>query len=87
RRRMKKSGITKPELEAYLREILNSKNKSSLAFCSDDEGLKIDGVIASVLMNNDYRSLTTQRHTAMVPVYGPSVVVPQWWMVSPSYRE
>ncbi|HDS6977512.1 TPA: DUF1133 family protein, partial [Escherichia coli] len=52
-RRMKKSGITKPELEAYLREILNSKNKSSLAFCSDDEGLKIDGVIASVLMNND----------------------------------
>ena len=56
-RRMKKSGITKPELEAYLREILNSKNKSSLAFCSDDEGLKIDGVIASVLMNNDYRSL------------------------------
>lgn len=26
-RRMKKSGITKPELEAYLREILNSKTK------------------------------------------------------------
>lgn len=56
-RRMKKSGITKPELEAYLREILNGKNKSGLAFCSDEEGLKIDGVIASVLMNDDYRSL------------------------------
>lgn len=27
-RRMKKSGITKPELEAYLREILESKNKT-----------------------------------------------------------
>ena len=26
-RRMKKSGITKPELEAYLREILDSKTK------------------------------------------------------------
>ena len=56
-RRMKKSGITKPELEAYLREILNSKNKSGLAFCSDEEGLLVDGVIASVLMNDDYRSL------------------------------
>lgn len=51
------SGITKPELEAYLREILNSKNKSGLAFCSDEEGLLVDGVIASVLMNDDYRSL------------------------------
>lgn len=56
-RRMKKSGITKSELEAYLREILDSKNKSGLAFCSDEEGLKVDGVIASVLMNDDYRSL------------------------------
>jgi len=56
-RRMKKSGLTKPELEAFFKEILNSKNKSGLAFCSDDEGLKIDGVIASVLMNDDYRSL------------------------------
>lgn len=56
-RRMKKSGITKPELEAYLIEILGSKNKSGLAFCSDDEALKIDGVIASVLMNDEYRSL------------------------------
>lgn len=35
----------------------------------------------------DEKKVTTQRHTAMVPVYGPSVVVPQWWMVSPSYRE
>ncbi|MBT1712774.1 DUF1133 family protein [Enterobacter dykesii] len=56
-RRMKKSGITKPELEAYLREILHSKNKSGLAFCSDEEGLKVDSVIASVLMNDEYRGL------------------------------
>lgn len=56
-RRMKKSGITKPELEAYLREILDSKNKTGLAFCSDEEGLRIDGVIAAVLMNEEYRGL------------------------------
>lgn len=56
-RRMKKAGISKPELEAFFREILEGKNKSCLAFCSDDEGLKIDGVIASVLMNDDCRSL------------------------------
>lgn len=56
-RRMKKSGITKPELEAYLREILDSKNKTGLAFRSDEEGLMIDGVIAAVLMNEEYRGL------------------------------
>ena len=56
-RRMKKSGITKPELEAYLREIRDSKNKTGLAFCSDGEGLIIDGVIAAVLMNEEYRGL------------------------------
>ncbi|ENK7138903.1 DUF1133 family protein [Enterobacter roggenkampii] len=56
-RRMKKSGISKPELEAYLREILDSKNKTGLAFCSDEEGLIIDGVIAAVLMNEEYRGL------------------------------
>lgn len=56
-RRMKKAGISKPELEAFFKEILEGKNKSGLAFCSDDEGLKIDGVIAAVLMNDDNRSL------------------------------
>ncbi|KYJ76795.1 hypothetical protein AT292_25390 [Enterobacter cloacae] len=56
-RRMKKSGITKPELEAYLQEILDSKNKTGLAFCSDEEGLKIDGVIAAILMNEEYHGL------------------------------
>ena len=48
-RRMKKSGITKPELEAFLKDMLNGKHKSNLAFCSDEEALKIDGVIGSVL--------------------------------------
>lgn len=48
-RRMKKSGITKPELEAFFMEILNGKNKSSLAFCSDEEALIIDRTISIVL--------------------------------------
>jgi hypothetical protein len=48
-RRMKKSGITKPELEAFFMEILNGKNKSSLAFCSDEEALVIDRIISTVL--------------------------------------
>ncbi|WP_313448845.1 DUF1133 family protein [Pseudescherichia sp.] len=59
-RRMKKAGISKPELEVFLREMLNGKNKSGLAFCSDDEGLKIDGVISTVL--------TSQGHDGLVGV-------------------
>lgn len=56
-RRMKKAGISKPELEVFLREMLTSKNKSSLAFCSDDEGLKIDGVISAVLTSQGHDGL------------------------------
>lgn len=56
-RRMKKNGITKPELEAYFREILSGKNKSGLAFCTDDEGLKIDGVLGAVLVSAGHKAL------------------------------
>lgn len=56
-RRMKKTGITKPELEAYFREILSGKNKSGLAFCTDDEGLKIDGVLGAVLVTPGHKAL------------------------------
>ncbi|MBD3717182.1 DUF1133 family protein [Enterobacter hormaechei] len=57
-RRMKKSGITKPELEAYLREILDSKKQNwPRRSAPDEEGLMIDGVIAAVLMNEEYRGL------------------------------
>ncbi|ELM8829657.1 DUF1133 family protein [Escherichia coli] len=56
-RRMKKSGLTKPELEAFFREILDGKNKTGIAFCSDDEGVCIDGVIASVLISNGHNGL------------------------------
>ncbi|MDF3830949.1 DUF1133 family protein [Pseudocitrobacter sp. 2023EL-00150] len=56
-RRMKKSGLTKPELEAFFREILDGKNKTGIAFCSDDEGVCIDGVIAAVLISNGHNGL------------------------------
>lgn len=55
--RMKKTGITKPELEAYFREILSGKNKSGLAFCTDDEGLKIDGVLGAILVTPGHKAL------------------------------
>lgn len=56
-RRMKKSGITKPDLEAFFREILSGKNKSGLAFCTDDEGLKIDGVLGAVIVSPGHKAL------------------------------
>jgi hypothetical protein len=56
-RRMKKSGISKPELEAFFQEILNGKNKSGLALCTDDEGLKIDGVLGAVLVSPGHKAL------------------------------
>ncbi|ENG28011.1 DUF1133 family protein [Escherichia coli] len=48
-RRIKKSGIDKTELEAFLREMINSKQKSGLAYCTDAEALCIDRVISKVL--------------------------------------
>ncbi|MCV5792153.1 DUF1133 family protein, partial [Escherichia coli] len=48
-RRIKKSGIDKTELEAFLREMINSKQKSGLAYCTDAEALCIDRVISEVL--------------------------------------
>lgn len=56
-RRMKKSGLTKPELEAFFREIIDGKNKTGISFCSDDEGVCIDGVIAAVLISNGHNGL------------------------------
>lgn len=56
-RRMKKSGITKPELEAFFREILSGKNKSGLAFCTDEEGLKIDSVLSTELVRSGNKAL------------------------------
>ncbi|EHE2971282.1 DUF1133 family protein [Escherichia coli] len=48
-RRMKKAGLDKPELEAFLRDMINGKQKSWLVHCTDAEALRIDGVISKAL--------------------------------------
>lgn len=44
-----KSGCEKEELHQYLLDILEGKQKSSFAFCTDKEAAIMDKVIASVL--------------------------------------
>lgn len=56
-RRIKKSGISKPELEAFFKEILEGKQKSSLAFCTDDEAMIIDAVMSEVLVRSGNEKL------------------------------
>ncbi|HAW7792202.1 TPA: DUF1133 family protein [Escherichia coli] len=51
-RRLKKAGIDKPELEAFLREMIEGKQKSWLTHCTDAEALKIDSVIGDVLADH-----------------------------------
>ncbi|EEU5056699.1 DUF1133 family protein [Escherichia coli] len=51
-RRLKKAGIDKPELEAFLREMIEGKQKSWLTHCTDAEALKIDSVIGEVLADH-----------------------------------
>ncbi|WP_044705344.1 DUF1133 family protein [Escherichia coli] len=48
-RRMKKSGLDKPELEAFFRDMTRGKQKSWLSHCTDTEALIIDRVISEVL--------------------------------------
>ena len=48
-RRMKKSGISRKDLEAFLREMMEGNKKSSLAHCTDAEALIIDRVVGDVL--------------------------------------
>ncbi|WP_045443232.1 DUF1133 family protein [Citrobacter sp. S-77] len=51
-RRMKKAGLDKPELEAFLRDMINGKQKSWLAHCTDSEALIIDRVIGEVMADH-----------------------------------
>ncbi|VXC77077.1 conserved hypothetical protein [Enterobacterales bacterium 8AC] len=49
---LKKAGCEKGELHAYLLDILEGRQKSSLAFCTDREAAIIDQVIGSVLLDH-----------------------------------
>ena len=48
-RRIRESGIDKPELEAFLREMIAGIQKGWLSHCTDAEALRIDGVISKAL--------------------------------------
>ncbi|MCQ1866622.1 DUF1133 family protein [Escherichia coli] len=48
-RRIRESGIDKPELEAFLREMIAGRQKSWLSHCTDAEALRIDVVISKAL--------------------------------------
>ncbi|EDT6715274.1 DUF1133 family protein [Salmonella enterica subsp. enterica] len=56
-RRMKKAGISKPELEAFFREILEGKNKSGLAFCTDEEAMVVNSVLSEILIRSGNKRL------------------------------
>ncbi|WP_218073281.1 DUF1133 family protein, partial [Escherichia coli] len=51
-RRIRESGIDKPELEAFLREMIAGKQKSWLSHCTDAEALRIDRVISKSLASH-----------------------------------
>lgn len=56
-RRMKKAGISKPELEAFFKEILEGKNKSGLAFCTDEEAMVVNSVLSEILIRSGNKRL------------------------------
>lgn len=56
-RRMKKAGISKPELEAFFKEIQEGNNKSGLAFCTDEEALAINAVLSGILVQSGHKKL------------------------------
>ncbi|HCA5745042.1 TPA: DUF1133 family protein [Citrobacter freundii] len=56
-RRMKKAGISKPELEALFKEILEGKNKSGLAFCTDEEAMVVNSVLSEILIRSGNKRL------------------------------
>lgn len=57
RHRIQEAGISAPELEAFFRELLRGKSRSPLAFCTDEEGLAIDRVLADTLLSPGRRML------------------------------
>ena len=56
-RRMKKAGISKPELEAFFKEIQEGNNKSGLAVCTDEEALAINAVLSGILVQSGHKKL------------------------------
>lgn len=60
---LKDSGLSESELAVYLADMINSKQKSSLAFCTDREGVTIDKVVADTLRDrSELIALLHQRY-------------------------
>lgn len=51
-RQLKRTGCNKDELHRYLLDIMEGKQKSSLAFCTDQEAATIDKVIGTILLDH-----------------------------------
>lgn len=49
---LRKKGCSSKELEAWVNDMLQQKQYSSLVFCTDDEGVTMDRVVASVMKND-----------------------------------
>lgn len=49
---LRKKGCSSKELEAWVNDMLQQSRHSSLVFCTDDEGLTMDRVIAGVMKNS-----------------------------------
>jgi Protein of unknown function (DUF1133) len=49
---LEQSGLSKSEMALYFSDLLKARQKSSLAYCTDAEGLLIDKVIGETLRND-----------------------------------
>ncbi|WP_279079368.1 DUF1133 family protein [Hafnia alvei] len=49
---LRKNGCSSKELESWMNDLLENGTRSSLTFCTDDEGRMMDGVIAGALHHN-----------------------------------
>lgn len=54
---LKKSGMNDSEMRNYFIDLLDGKQKCSLAFCTDTEGSHIDTVIGEILVSRGYSGL------------------------------
>lgn len=60
-KKLKRIGCSK-ELDAWVENMMRESLRSSLTFCTDDEALAMDRVIASVLINDQPLRHLVERH-------------------------
>lgn len=60
-KKLKRLGCSK-ELESWVENMMRESLRSSLTFCTDDEALKMDRAIASVLINDQLLRRIIEKH-------------------------